>query len=499
MLLAAALLMCIVPQTALAENPLAADVSALPRIDILGALGPLYFNEGTPEQELAFDVDFETLLVALRPIRLEMLKKFLVLDGPAFTDYLVEFFLAWMGPISKDWDGNDLVPGITRTTSQYTGAKNGELDENNCASFSYDWRNDPMDVADELAATIDEILEKTGADKVNLFSNSGAAMMLTAYLQKYGCGKVASVVYNIPLHNGTSVMGKMATRQVSMDSEALGKTRTFDQFLMPDLQQTLAPILRGMYEVGLLDVISLLVNTVGRTYIDRFYDEAVIPTLFSLPAMWGYVPLEYYEEAKLSMFKGDPMYDDFIRRIDRYHYEVQANADEILQKAAAETKLALRVGYGMPLLPLVKDSVTQSDAFVDTVLASGGAVCAPLYETLPKDYTQQIDCGHNHISPDRAIDASTCALPEHTWFAYNHPHARQTEYSGWYEWFLRAPDATVHGSAEYPQFVHMVETGVYRPLEPPKVTFQSILMTALLWVLKGWRWVAMLPWFWLQG
>jgi hypothetical protein len=47
-------------------------------------------------------------------------------------------------------------------------------------------------------------------------------------------------------------------------------------------------------------------------------------------------------------------------------------------------------------------------------------------QTLPVDYVQQnTHCNnpeHNHISPDRQVDASTCCLPEHTWFFAGQHH-----------------------------------------------------------------------------
>lgn len=43
--------------------------------------------------------------------------------------------------------------------------------------------------------------------------------------------------------------------------------------------------------------------------------------------------------------------------------------------------------------------------------------------TLGDDYVQARDVGHNCLSEDGIIDASTCMLPENTWFIKNYGHA----------------------------------------------------------------------------
>lgn len=65
----------------------------------------------------------------------------------------------------------------------------------------------------------------------------------------------------------------------------------------------------------------------------------------------------------------------------------------------------------------------DSDGTVDTMYASAGATVALRGETLGDGYKQKVDCGHNHLSPDGRIDASTCILPENTWFIKGMLHA----------------------------------------------------------------------------
>jgi len=173
-----------------------------------------------------------------------------------------------------------------------------------------------------------------------------------------------------------------------------------------------------------------------------------------MPAVWAFITDdEIYENAKAALLADTEKYAGLIGKIDAYHYSVGNRANEILKLAASEIKLGLVCGYDCAPIPVGKTFLYQSDFLVATAGASGGAVCADYGKTLPADYVQAVPCGHGHISPDRVIDASACALPEQTWFIKGYRH--QYEYSGGgiYPWFLAFDgQPTVFSDAGYPQF-----------------------------------------------
>ena len=68
--------------------------------------------------------------------------------------------------------------------------------------------------------------------------------------------------------------------------------------------------------------------------------------------------------------------------------------------------------------------LNMADALIDTQYTSGGATCSDYGSTLGDDYVCKANCGHNHLSPDNRIDASTCALPENTWFIEGQYHGQ---------------------------------------------------------------------------
>ena len=147
-----------------------------------------------------------------------------------------------------------------------------------------------------------------------------------------------------------------------------------------------------------------------------------------------------------------------IRKIDAYHYGVQAKAKQILKKASASgCRIAVLANYGKYAIPLTKSMRVSDDYLIDTALSSGGAVCANVGETLPDDYVQQRDRRHNHLSPDRAIDASTCMFPEWTWFIRDMGHLDFPYGSQGMDFLLwligMDKQYTVWTSDRYPQFM----------------------------------------------
>lgn len=113
----------------------------------------------------------------------------------------------------------------------------------------------------------------------------------------------------------------------------------------------------------------------------------------------------------------------FERKIDEIH-DIQANISSILQRAKASgTSVCIFSNYNLYIAPFTPTADYTSDGVIETNRTSGGATCARLKTTLGDDYVQARDVGHNCLSEDGIIDASTCMLPENTWFIKNYGHS----------------------------------------------------------------------------
>ena len=147
------------------------------------------------------------------------------------------------------------------------------------------------------------------------------------------------------------------------------------------------------------------------------------PVFGTLLGLWAFVPDASYEQAK-KINLDENTQKGLIAKADYYHYRIQCRADEILKGALdSGMRVMIVAGYDIQRTPLVESMDNDSDGTVDTMYASAGATVALRGETLGDGYKQKVDCGHNHLSPDGRIDASTCILPENTWFIKGMLHA----------------------------------------------------------------------------
>jgi len=206
---------------------------------------------------------------------------------------------------------------------------------------------------------------------------------------------------------------------------------------------------------GVFDVLLCFVDCVLDRFKDRVYDELLIETFGYMPGVWSLVPDDYYEDAKAYMLNSE-INAILIEKIDRYHYDVQCKADQLLQ-AAIDNGVIVGIisNYGLYGCPVSANPDAQTDYLIDTVYTSGGATCAELGSTLGDDYEQAVNCGHNHISADRVIDASTCMFPEYTWFVKGMQHVKfNSDYRNLVYWILlqeNQPDVFTN-----PQFVQFL-------------------------------------------
>jgi len=222
---------------------------------------------------------------------------------------------------------------------------------------------------------------------------------------------------------------------------------------------------------------------------DRFYTGTLIPIFGQWPALRGFVPDEYYEPAKAFMFGNDPKYKDFIKLIDNFHYRAgPGKADGLIKKAAGVTKVSIVAGYGFAPMPFTPKTQYDTDGLIDTERESCGAATAGFGKTFPAGYKQKVSDGHNHLSPDLRIDASTCLLPDQTWFLKNKLHFAGG--SGGLVDFLACSkeQPTVFDAPEFPQFMTRLPDDTFIPTLPEDPTEPAVFGSAMRELLKGsWR------------
>ncbi|MDR1735184.1 MAG: hypothetical protein LBR73_09950 [Oscillospiraceae bacterium] len=423
--------------------------------------------------------------------------------GPWGEDYAIE------------WDANN--PGYL--IYEYRGMNIYKT------AFNNDWRLSPIENAAKLDETIQEIKDTMGVDKVNIDAISFGGSTLAAYLDIYGRENdfedVASVVFNQTLSNGTAFMGNIANRsRVDISADALSQMTILPLFgLTSSIKDMLNPWLSLLYEPGILTALLKLVELIADPLLDDLYFKGLLPSMFQMPGFWAEMSpsdarggIQYLFnscEAKANGIVGSE-YTGLIEKIMDY-VAIQERAKETIQLASEKCKVGILSGYGFSSAPFGVDTYAQSDTFVEVPSSSFGATAALPGETLGWFYTQKAHTDKNFISPDKVIDASTCVLPENTWFFKNLPHSEEWEFDGWYMWFLRTPNPTVFSSSDYPQFQEFVgkikldndsdgtqtEMKVFTDVAAFVPTVWDYINDIFKFLMKVYRWIVTLPFCWI--
>ena len=289
--------------------------------------------------------------------------------------------------------------------------------------YCYDWRLSMQTIVAGLHEFIEHVIEVTGVDSVALigFSMGGSAVM--SYLKMYDYEYVSEVVILAGAFTGVSSCGEPFSGQVHFDSDAL--VRFVDGMFDADdslMNVLLTAILHSLNDSGLMDKVVDLGNKIVQELSPAVYDQVFSQTFATMPGMWALIAPEDYEPAKAILAGKLPQ--SYIDIIDWYHYEVQANEEEIIQGCFDRgINFGIVAKYGYAVTPVISDYNSMSDSVIDTKYESFGATCAPVGTTLGDDYVQAVDNGHDCISPDGMIDSSTCKFCDCTWFVKNISHS----------------------------------------------------------------------------
>ena len=425
----------------------------IPVINVDGiATRDIYQNLGTPEEKKLFYPETDDLMSVLKKLILPVLRLAVDRNWDAFGDKLLGAANEILGPVGCNSDGTSHDDVSTEETFYFPVDYN--FDRN--LYFSYDWRLDPMDNCKKLNEYIKFVQEKTGCDKVALIPNSMGCTIAMAYLEQYGTDSVDALVMRSSAFQGVSLVGELFNKQLQINKRAV--IGYINGFLKEDTQsKTIGLLITVLDKIGVVDLLLKLVDKLLFELTDRVYDEVLIETFGNMPGVWSLIPDAYYEGAKSTMLDTQKN-AALIEKIDYYHYEVQSKAKELLQDAMDKgVTVALISNYNLYGCPLTENPDAQTDYLIDTVYTSGGAICAPLKSTLGTDYMQAVNCGHNHISPDNIIDASTCMFPEYTWFVKGMIHTNfNSDYNDLVNWILVAetqPD--IFGNPRFPQFLQL--------------------------------------------
>ena len=453
LILCAAILYCAaVP--ALAEQE-SCDCGFSPIIYV-GPLGctPIVRDAGTDNEQQLWKIDTQFLLSNLRAVLPQLNKAILLRDPELLGNALVEFVYACFGDLALDSDGNSKANVTTPELNVPSGDTHGI---NSDYYFDYDFRLDPYDDADRLHEFIYHVKELTGHDSVKLKCSSMGGVVLSAYLDKYGYDGIDVLICRCCPLWGTAVAGEAFCGKIEINATALTRygedaipyleTGFADDFIEGSLY-ALLDVLKG---AGVIDGLCALGDKIVKNVGDQVFQEALIPIFGTLPGLWSLVPEEYFEEAV--RFMNGPTEGGLHDKIYAYRNAMANIADNLNAAKDDGVRVCLICGYNVQRTPLVTLWQSTSDGTVDTKYASLGATCGSVKEPLDDGYLNALE-NRDHLSPDDMIDASTCALPENTWFVRDWLHCNGN--AGIDELFrlaMTSEEVSVTAFEKYPQFL----------------------------------------------
>lgn len=315
---------------------------------------------------------------------------------------------------------------------EITATLAGMIGEENIYSFNADWRMGAEACAARLNAYIESVKAHSGKEKVNVFALSHGGQVAATYLTLYGeQGDVNNAVLSSPAIGGAGIAYDLLAQQVHFDEQTLIKLIEVGTFTEEDYEW--------------------LVKAVNLGFVDQILNAMVTHLSHSLGywgSIWDFIPTEKYEALK-AKYLSAPESAPLAAQSDRFHYEILPQIGEKL-RACNENGMHVSIITGSGNRVVTGWNV-NSDGIIPVVCATG-AVCAPYGERFADGYTPA-----DRLSPAMEIDASTCYLPDNTWFSDGNFHA-------WTYWtpctrtlslelLMTDRIRDVHSDPRYPQFL----------------------------------------------
>lgn len=329
--------------------------------------------------------------------------------------------------------------------------------------YGLDWRVDPMILADEIHEYIENIKARTGHDKVAVAAISMGGCILSAYLSKYGYEDLSNITMMSSAFTGLELIGSMFKGEIVIDEQGL--------YNMINESVGNSAVSDVLEKTGLLKKLLPYVDDIIKCEKDRLYTECLVPNFGYNTGIWSFVPYNGFKEAKefmnMRMNEGTAQQQEiFWAKVEEYH-KAQGKIGETLKNADKDgVCVSVISNYDSQMPPVSPASKLTGDQVIETVHTSGFATVAPYGETLGDGYKRNA-----HLSFDRMIDASTCYLPDNTWFIKYQNHVEFSnngpkDNSRFYAWIMTAPAGTdIYSNAKFPQFMtYDSENHVLSPL-----------------------------------
>ncbi|MBQ7117744.1 MAG: hypothetical protein IJN88_05995 [Clostridia bacterium] len=303
--------------------------------------------------------------------------------------------------------------------------------------FFYDWRQDPMKTADEFHEYVEAVKRITGAEKVAVIARCLGTSVVMAYLKKYGNDSIHGVSFNGSVAAGGEIISEPISGKFVLDVNAINRMLAdfgaigwfeLDSFITSSIDLAAKTLTAMNFDFNETEIYGKLVHGVT--------SALALSTFFTWPGYWALVCEDDFDDALLYVFGEEgsakrEKYKNLITKIEDYHYNVMTEIDTVFQSLRDDrVKVGVIAKYGFQLAAIAESRDYVADQFATVEKASFGATTSTVYEPLDAEYiaAREAEGKGKYISPDKRIDASTCAFPDSTWFTKGITHSNWTEF-----------------------------------------------------------------------
>ena len=340
----------------------------------------------------------------------------------------------------ENWNGS----GISQLAQDLTDYqlsrdakdKNGFYNYDNY-HFFYDWRQDPLKTADEFHAYVEKVKEIKGAPKVGIIARCLGSSVVMAYLAKYGNDSVHGVSFDGSVAAGGEIISEPISGKFVIDVNAINRmiadletigTFSLDSFITSSINLAAKTLTATGFELNKTEIYGKLVQGVT--------SALALSTFFTWPGYWALVSEDDFNDALYYVFGEEgsekrETYKNLISKVQNYHNTVMKEIDTVFQSLRDnDVKVGVIAKYGFQLAAIAESRDYVADQFATVEKASFGATTSTVYEPLDADYiaARVAEGKGKYISPDKRIDASTCAFPDSTWFTKGITHSEWTDF-----------------------------------------------------------------------
>ncbi len=278
--------------------------------------------------------------------------------------------------------------------------------------FAYSSFGNHLQLVDELYEFIQMVKAQTGHDKVNLVPLSQGGTLFSGLIEYYPevVNELHKVILVVPALDGSTIIGDAFNDRFSIDDP---------EFLYNGFLENLG--LLDEFTARLIEIaLRILPDEVITKVLDAALTTLVEDVMTTSTNMWVLCPSADYPSAR-EKYLSTPERAEIRRQTDIY-YQAQLNVkDNILNLVDNGVQVFCFCEYNTPMIDVGATWNSQNaDFIIQTDSTSMGAYFANIGETLPEDYVQKntycSDPTHNHISPDRVVDASAGLLPDTTFY-----------------------------------------------------------------------------------